>query len=267
MRVIDGMHRVAAARLRGQDSIEVEFFDGSIEEAFVLAVQANVAHGRPLTFADREAAAIRIIGSHPRWSDRAISSVTGLGAKTVASIRRRSGMAGTDAGVRMGRDGRTRPLNGAEGRRIASGLIQQRPDVSLRTIARAAGISPTTARDVRERLRRGDDPVPAGSLKMNGRRLSPGQNDYGERPVVRDSVSVLQNLKADPSLRFTESGRALLRWLFQHSVGPEEWTQYASATPPHCSYVVAALARAWASEWTEFAERLEQRAMADPQRG
>jgi ParB-like chromosome segregation protein Spo0J len=260
MRIIDGMHRLAAARLRGQDRVDVEFFDGTDEAAFVLAVQANIAHGRPLTFADREAAAVRIIGSHPHWSDRAISAVTGLGARTVASVRRRTGMADADSGSRVGRDGRTRPLNGAEGRRIASVLIQQRPDVSLRAVARAAGISPTTARDVRERLRRGDDPVPAGSQRVPGRRTDGGPTD---RPVMRNTASVLQNLKADPSLRFTESGRWLLRWLFRHTVGPEEWLHYADAVPPHCAYTVAALARTWAAEWTEFARRVEQHTSAD----
>src|SRR5262245_43617336 len=29
MRVVDGMHRVGAARLRGREAIEVRFFDGS----------------------------------------------------------------------------------------------------------------------------------------------------------------------------------------------------------------------------------------------
>jgi hypothetical protein len=265
MRVIDGMHRLAATRRRGHESIDVEYFDGSDEAAFVLAVQANVVHGRPLTFADREAAATRIIGSHPHWSDRAISAVTGLGAKTVAAIRRRTGLVDAAPAARVGLDGRTRPLNGAEGRRIASGLIQQRPDVSLRAIARAAGISPTTARDVRERLRRGDDPVPAGTRKLNGRRTADGAGANGQPPSAHSPASVLQNLKVDPTLRFTESGRSLLRWLFRHSVGQEEWAQAAMAVPPHCSYLVAALARTWATEWTEFAARLEQRARSDPQ--
>src|SRR5687768_2708992 len=42
MRVIDGMHRLRAARLRGQHEIDVRFFDGSEEDAFVIAVAANV---------------------------------------------------------------------------------------------------------------------------------------------------------------------------------------------------------------------------------
>ncbi len=90
MRVIDGMHRLNAARLRGQGEIEVRFFDGTAPEAFVLAVRLNTRHGLPLSLSDRKAAADRILASHPQWSDRLVASVTGLAAKTVAEIRRRA---------------------------------------------------------------------------------------------------------------------------------------------------------------------------------
>lgn len=90
MRVIDGMHRLHAATLRGRDVIEVKFFDGSVRDAFVLAVKSNMQHGLPLTLSDRTAAALRIVKTHPEWSDRAVAAATGLAAKTVAAIRRRS---------------------------------------------------------------------------------------------------------------------------------------------------------------------------------
>lgn len=267
MRVIDGMHRLGAARLRGQDRIEVKFFDGTEEGAFVLAVKANVAHGLPLSFADREAAVTRIVGSHPHWSDRVIAAATGLGPRTVAAIRRRMRPAGGVDEVRIGLDGRKRPLNGADGRRAASQLIAQRPDVSLREIARAAGISPTTARDVRERMHRGDDPVPPKQRTPKPRPAAPPRNEGSgarQRSVVRNSASILENLKIDPSLRFTESGRALLRWLFRRTVEPEEWRQFVTAVPPHCVYILAALARDCANEWLEFAKQLEQRVVPKP---
>src|SRR4051812_30365190 len=41
MRVIDGMHRIRAAVLRGEDKIKAKLFDGCEEAAFVLAVEAN----------------------------------------------------------------------------------------------------------------------------------------------------------------------------------------------------------------------------------
>jgi hypothetical protein len=39
MCVMDGVHRVRAARLRGERSIEAVFFDGDAEAAFVQAVE------------------------------------------------------------------------------------------------------------------------------------------------------------------------------------------------------------------------------------
>src|SRR5947207_233724 len=117
MRIIDGMHRVGAARLNGREDIEVVFFDGSDEEAFRLAVKANISHGLPLSLAERQAAAGRILRSHPLQSDRSIGATTGLAAKTVAAIRRR--ISDAPASARIGRDGRGRPLSTAGGPRIA----------------------------------------------------------------------------------------------------------------------------------------------------
>ena len=58
MRVIDGMHRLLAARRRGRETIDAEFFDGSVEDAFIRAVpgrhQARPAIG---ILADRKLAA------------------------------------------------------------------------------------------------------------------------------------------------------------------------------------------------------------------
>jgi ParB-like chromosome segregation protein Spo0J len=49
MRVIDGIHRVEAAKLRGAKEIEARLFDGDESASYVLAVQANVTHGLPLS--------------------------------------------------------------------------------------------------------------------------------------------------------------------------------------------------------------------------
>src|ERR1044072_8570965 len=52
MRVIDGMHRLKAARQRGDRLIPVEFFDGAEQLAVVMGVRANVTHGLPLSRAE-----------------------------------------------------------------------------------------------------------------------------------------------------------------------------------------------------------------------
>ena len=78
MQVIDGAHRLSVARLKNQATVDVIFFEGSPADAFLVAVKANVAHGLPLSLADRKAAAERIIRSHSHMSDRAIAKVSGL---------------------------------------------------------------------------------------------------------------------------------------------------------------------------------------------
>ncbi|GAA0706763.1 ParB-like nuclease domain-containing protein [Dactylosporangium roseum] len=264
MRVIDGMHRLAAARLRGQDTIDVVFFDGSDDDAFVMAVRANVAHGLPLSYADREAATTRIIETHPSWSDRAIAATTGLSARTVAGIRGRL-LGPVRQTARVGRDGRVRPLDSAEGRRAAGSLLEADPNQSLRKVARAAGISPATVRDVRDRLLRGEDPVPSRRSRDQGKstnsRSRPAEPPKDEPDPLSSSErsAVLQNLERDPSLRFAESGRGVLRWLYQRVIAEEEWQDVAAAVPPHSGYIMAGLARRCANEWLEFAKQLEDK--------
>jgi uncharacterized protein YerC len=256
LRVIDGMHRLRAARLRGNELIQVRFFDGTEQEAFVLAVRANIAHGLPLSYEDRTRASERVIAAHPGWSDRAIAAVVGLSVRTVGNVRRRI-QVDRDAeqmSARLGRDGRVRPLNSAEGRLRAARLIRQRPDASLREIAREAGVSPSTVSNVRLRLERGDDPLPERQ-----RREAPTESRGGDEQVAADLPTLLQSLQNDPSLRFTESGRGLLRWIFSRSIRPSDWTELADKVPPHCTYIIVNLARACAAEWRQLAEDLERR--------
>jgi ParB-like chromosome segregation protein Spo0J len=278
MRVIDGMHRVRAAVLSGVAYLEALLFEGAEDEAFLLAVRLNVAHGLPLSRADRVAAAVRIIHSSPQSSDRAIARMAGLSDKTVASIRRQTSAEIPHSPHRIGRDGRIRPVSPATGRRMASDLIAQNPEASVREIATRAGISPGTARDVRERLRNGLDPVPlrhrgtsgsqparseaggsqAGWFKEPG--SQPGGADDGTRErslSARMTPMILESLRNDPSLRYNEAGRALLRLLALHAMSPADWEQLISAVPLHRAQAVAQVARSASETWQEFATRLE----------
>jgi len=276
MRVVDGMHRLRAAELRGETQIAVRFFEGEEADAFVLAVKLNATHGLPLSLPDRVAAAARIIRSHPQWSDRLVASATGLAAGTVASVRSCSTDDGAQLNARVGRDGRTRPLNSAEGRRLAGRLMAEKPDSSLREIAAAAGVALATVRDVRERMRRGDDLVPPKLREREGKRSVSGaavtargaDRVLPERPST-DLGAVLQGLRRDPSLRFTEVGRALLRQLSAHPAGADTWERWAGAVPAHCAEAVAQVARGHAQNWLRFAAAVErrQRAVHDAPKG
>ncbi len=267
LRVIDGMHRLRAAVLRGEEKITVRLFDGGEDAAFVLAVETNITHGLPLSLADREAAAARIVQSHPQWSDRAIAAVTGMSAKTVGVIRRGVTVDQPQLHSRIGRDGRVRPINGADGRRRAGELFALRPDASLREVARGAGISPGTARDVRERIRRGEDPIPPRQ-RANRTPAEPATPERelrrgmanGRAGQLRDRETILRNLRRDPSVRFTDTGRNLLRWLDARATAAEGWETVVHGVAPHCAYAIADLACAVAEEWLEVAEHLRQQA-------
>jgi hypothetical protein len=267
-RVIDGRHRVAVALLRGKTTIEARYFDGSVEQAFVQAVLANVTHGLPLTLRDREAAARRILCDFSTWSDRAIAQITGLASGTVGAIRRSLAGAG-EAAMRVGLDGRVRPVDSNVGRRIASGLIRSRPNASLREVARTAGISPATARDVRARMERGEDPFvtrrrPRPSIMgaTDATHSGPHGADWkaarSTEPVDLDAI--MKGLRSDPALRFSDSGRTLLRWLNYRVGEPGEWEDMSTLIPPHSAFAVVRLARLCADEWAAFASHLERQA-------
>ncbi|GAA2454894.1 ParB N-terminal domain-containing protein [Actinomadura vinacea] len=272
MRVVDGMHRLRAAILNGRREIKVLYFDGADADVFVAAVRANIGHGLPLSLPDREAAAARILFSHPQWSDRAIGEATGLAATTVARIRIRTIDKDSQPDVRIGRDGRVRPINGAAGRRLAGRLFGERPEASLREIAEMAGISPATAKDVRERLRRGDDPVPAKltlaerkseAVARGGRAETPVVSTLQRKGVMPDAEQILRKLQRDPSLRLNDNGRVLLRWLSSRSVNTQEWEGIEDEIPAHCVPLVADLAVGLADEWAKFAEVLRRRARTE----
>lgn len=268
MQVIDGMHRLKAAILNGRDTIEVSFFDGTAADAFLRAVEANVRHGLPLSFADRKTAAARIISSHPHLSDRALASSTGLSAKLVAAIRRTTESV-PQLNARVGKDGRTRPLNNVEGRQRAAEKMAESPEASLREIARSAGISPATARDVRKRLERGDDPIP-GRLRTavphmngNGNGTSPHSNGAGVHPILGPvklaPATLFEKLARDPSLRSKEQGRRLLRLFHCNTIATRDWSVMAAAVPPHCAGLVIQASRQYAQMWLKFAQDLERR--------
>ncbi|MFD2420534.1 ParB/RepB/Spo0J family partition protein [Amycolatopsis pigmentata] len=277
MRVIDGMHRLQASQLRGDTTINVRFFHGEDRDAFVLAVRSNVTHGLPLSLGERTAAARRIIVSHPHWSDRAIASISGIAPNTVASLRRRVARdtpGGTTIAGRIGLDGRVRPLDRERRRQHAEELMRANPHSTLREIARRADISLGTAQDVRRRLGRRENPelgnphrtttlseetgsehrpaVPEPRTRSDSVESAPAAND----PHRED---ILDSLRSDPSLRFTEAGRSLLRLLQLHALTAEQWDQMVNKLPAHCTELVATMAAECANTWSEFSERVRRR--------
>ena len=264
MRVIDGMHRVRAATACGATEISARMVTGSLHDSFLLAVRLNIAHGLPLSRADRTAAVVRIDRSHPEWSDGLIANVVGLSVATVGRIRRGSTAESDRMDARVGRDGRVRPINGAAGRALASKLLMENRAASLREIAMQAGVSPTTVQDVRRRMDAGEDPLPARQQSAGARAKVARSNSADESPTSDQGIgpreaiaSLVGILKKDPSLRFNDSGRALLRWLDSQLASMSDWNRIVRDVPAHCSGTLAEAARAYAAAWEELAKQVE----------
>ena len=298
MKVIDGMHRLMAASLQGRATINVIFFDGNEADVFLRAVEENVAHGLPLSQADRRSAAERIIESHPQMSDRAIGLSTGLAAKTVAAVRRRSADDIPQLSARVGRDGKVRPLDSGAGRRRAAEILAEQPEASLRDVAKVAGISPATVLDVRKRLERGESPLPAQSMAHqpgngaagSGEESTRVDNDTANpaegksstaplRPVSHGALlgaaatgekspqttNTVEKLLRDPSLRNSENGRQMLRLLHVTASRADLLPGMAATLPPHCVPMVAQVADQLSHLWQTFATELNRRArVIDP---
>ncbi|WP_216858265.1 ParB/RepB/Spo0J family partition protein [Actinomadura verrucosospora] len=289
-RIIDGMHRVEVAKLRGEQHISARLVDCTDVEALVLAVKSNTQHGLPLSRADRISSAKRILTAHPDWSDRAVASITGLSAKAIASLRNGTTGEIPADGKRLGRDGKRRPILAAEGRRRAEEYIKAHPEASLRKVARETDVSLGTAHDVRERLRRAGEQEEereerTGRLERVGR-TGPEQaaRDEAAKEIAESVQSgpvppplpmparggsrgvqqltwpmIAAKLANDPVLRYTQGGRAFLRWMDRRSMQTDEWREFIDAIPQHWLEDVVWIAVTMSEDWRQFAELLRTR--------
>jgi ParB-like chromosome segregation protein Spo0J len=273
-RVIDGMHRIEAARLRGDRMISARLIDCTEAEALVLAIKSNTEHGLPLSRADRIACAKRLLVTHPDWSDRAVAAVAGLGAKSIASLRNSPTGGAQVSGKRLGRDGKRRPVTTGEGRQRAVEYLKANPEASLRRVARETDVSVGTVQDVRNRLRRGLYSEPAEAARpdpdVSGQQADEVAVPFRPSPVTPPKAAgrgvqqlawsaLAAKLTSDPSLRYTEGGRAFLQWMATHSMRADDWREFVDAIPQHWLKEVSLVAAGMSEEWRLFAEQLRYR--------
>lgn len=245
--VVDGQHRVAAARDLGLRSLRAVFFDGTSDEAYIEFVRQNVSHGLPLGLAERRHAARRMLTSDPSRSDRGIAVVCGLSPKTVAKIRAQGGTkAGgsrTLAAKRVGRDGRLRPVDAAELRARITRELEEQPGAPLRQIARQVGASPETVRSVKLRLhdQRHAEQSPSGATILG---LPTGRT---------------RRLAEDPAFASREDCEGFTKLFDTTTVDRAKLLAHVDAVPLSRIYDVADEARRRAAHWREFADILESR--------
>lgn len=274
-RVIDGMHRVAAAKLRRQDRITARVVDCTDAEALVLAIRANTLHGLPLSRQDRLHGAKRILSLHPGWSDRAVAAAAGISPRSVATIRGRQADGDLAPGKRLGRDGKLHPANRIDGRRRAADYIEAHPDATIRQVARETGVSVGTVHSVRSRLRLGGNIVgqrpngieartdqdaapPAGCAAgaAPGDAVTAGGGRSRPRPRHAAWREIAAKLAGDPTIRYTDDGRAFMRWLARRAADPGEWREHIDAIPDRWLADIALLAEAISADWHRFAQCL-----------
>lgn len=111
--VVDGSHRLEAARQLGRTSVTCEVRPESDDcDLTALAFALNRDHGKPLTLADRKAEAERLLRHAADHSDRQIAALAGLSDKTVGKIRselqRTADIPRSTS--RVGADGKTRSV-------------------------------------------------------------------------------------------------------------------------------------------------------------
>ena len=258
--VIDGVHRVAAARMLGLLRIDASLFSGGPDAALIEFVRRNVEHGLPLTLRERKRAACHVLRVHPDWSDRRIAGICALSPKTVGRLRvqdghEADGVSQLDASVRVGRDNRLRPVNGVSARARVAKALEENPGASLRSVAALVGVSPETVRSVRLGLAHG------------GARNS-GEETVRETPEERPQAAVFDVVTVhEPPSRglaaVPDDASALtefLDWFERTAVDAEMCSRWMMQVPPGYRADVAAEARRRAESWLEFAGSLGMRA-------
>ncbi|HEX4863639.1 MAG TPA: ParB/RepB/Spo0J family partition protein [Acidimicrobiales bacterium] len=266
--VIDGAHRVEAARRLGHFTVHAVRFIGTRDEAFIESVRRNVKHGLPLSVGDRRRAALRVLARNAEWSDRRIASLCGLSGKTIARLRR-EGVGAGDVVVpmerRVGRDGKLRPVRSKEIHDRIRMALEENPGGSLRFIAAIAGASPETVRTVRARMngadRRPDRTVDCLPVVTHLQEVSPRpmfQQIQIAEPVAEESAGTSNTWLSDAALNTCGDGGDFAQWFTDTSV-TDDWHSFVWTIPVGRIYEVVDEARRRAATWTAFASILESR--------
>jgi ParB-like chromosome segregation protein Spo0J len=254
MTVIDGVHRLEAFRRVGRSHIDALIFNGKDSEAMVVAIQANVKHGKPLSRGERRAAARSLLHAFPERSDRWAGEVCGLSHTTVALIRRSLNIA--DTRVRTGRDGRRRPVDRLAGQMAVARVIADNPTTTVRQAAGAAGVAPSTVHRARARLFgcESSPPVPPVAAAPALQTPEPAQAVPTREEVKTGGLDLSSSTEpAEPA-----------SWLDRTAVSVEDVRAHLAHLPLSRVYEVVDECRRRARAWTEIADALEGRARNSP---
>jgi transcriptional regulator with XRE-family HTH domain len=283
--VLDGAHRLAAARKLGHDTVQVVTFHGTADEAFVETVRRNIAHGLPLSVPDRTSAGLQILDQHPEWSDRRIAEACGLSPHTVARLR--GSLAPTDTSRGEVAATHTPPEDVVESLSTPPTRTRQpkaqtpcatnRPGPTDRVVAiesrlgRDGKSRPAQPGLLRDRVVEALKANPGGSLRQIARvaKVSPEtvrriRREFEEPDgpdikflaAMRAPAEADTDWREDPALR---GNAELVTWLDLTDPSGDLET-LAFSVPLSRVYQLSDEARRRAARWIAFAEALESRA-------
>ena len=107
-RLADGFHRYEAASRAGLECVQAQVKSGGRLEAIKHALQANVAHGRRRTSADKRRGVEVALKEFGQLSDRALAELCAVGNALVSDVRKQV-CDSNNSPPRKGRDGKTYP--------------------------------------------------------------------------------------------------------------------------------------------------------------
>ena len=242
MEVVDGVHRVHAARAAGHSHIEAVMISGSDLQLLLAGIASNSRHGLPLSLAQRRYSARRLLELDDARSDRWIAEIVGLSAAAVASLR--SSTVQTQqlnascpfengSSSRLGKDGRVRPLSAAAGKQMAAELFSDRPDRPIREVAQEAHISVGTAHAVKKALLHDSGPGTAEQDPLRTPAAGCHADVARRAPAPSPAQAVLSRMARDPSVVQSEGGRLAFRRLQALRIDAVTAHAIVQTLPPH----------------------------------
>lgn len=154
--IVDGRHRLAAARRAGWVRIPTVVLEDDAPGAELLAALAgNASHGLPLTREERRAGVRTVLAVRPELSDRSVAQTCGVARSVVAAVRTElysSGGRDHHLNARAGRDGKRYPVDPRRGREIVEAIVRVDPTMGVRSLASLAGVSVGAAHERRRRV-------------------------------------------------------------------------------------------------------------------
>jgi hypothetical protein len=108
--VVDGGHRLTAAKLKKRTKIQANVKAGSYLDAFKEAARVNAANPVRVTNADKRHR-VEVAMTHPemsKWSNRRIAEACGVAHDTVNRLRPESQLDESSSSATVGRDGKAR---------------------------------------------------------------------------------------------------------------------------------------------------------------